>query len=119
MSAGLRVLLVEDDADLADAYRLVLDARGWEAEAVDTAASALARLEDDVPDVVVADLGLPDLSGAEMVARLRSAAPAVRLVVLTGEAGDDTRRRCLDAGADDYLVKPVSGGELAGELDGG
>lgn len=119
MSADLRVLLVEDDADLADAYRLVLDARGWETEAVDTAASALSRLEDAPPDVVVADLGLPDLSGPEMVARLRRTAPGARLVVLTGEAGDATRRRCLEAGADDYLVKPVSGGELAGELGEG
>lgn len=119
MSAASRVLLVEDDADLADAYRLVLDARGWEIEAVDTAASALSRLEDDAPDVVVADLGLPDLSGPEMVARLRRSVPDARLVVLTGEAGEATRRRCLKAGADDYLVKPVSGSELAGRLERG
>lgn len=119
MTADPRVLLVEDDADLADAYRLVLDARGWDAGAVDTAAAALSRLEDGAPDVVVADLGLPDLSGPDLVARLRGAAPDARLLVLTGEADDDTRRRCLGAGADDFLVKPVSGRELAGMLGDG
>lgn len=113
------MLLVEDDPDLAEAYRLVLDARGFETEAVDTAESALARLADDPPGLVVADLGLPDLAGPGLVARLRRAAPGARLTVLTGEAAGATRRRCLDAGADDFLVKPVSGSQLAGELADG
>lgn len=117
MSGGPRVLLVEDDDGLADAYRIVLDARGFEIDAVGTASSALELLEAGPPDLVVADLGLPDLSGPALVERLRRAAPGVRIVVLTGEADDETRRRCAEAGADEYLVKPVSGSDLAEELD--
>lgn len=117
MTDGARdVLLVEDDAELADAYRLVLGARGFEISTAGTAASAIERLEDGAPDLVVADLGLPDLSGPELVGRLRQAAPGARLVVLTGRDDDDVRRRCVDAGADDYLVKPLSGSELAERL---
>lgn len=119
MTRPTRVLLVEDDADLARAYRLVLDARGFATDAVETAGAALARLEDDPPDLVVADLGLPDLTGPRLVARLRGTAPDARLTVLTGEDDEATRRRCLEAGADDFLVKPVSGGELAEELSRG
>lgn len=116
MTGVPRLLLVEDDPDLAEAYRIVLDARGFATEAVETAESALVRLEDDPPDMVVADLGLPDLAGPRLVSRLRSSAPAARLTVLTGDGDESTRRRCLEAGADDFLVKPVSGGELAEEL---
>lgn len=119
MSAPGRVLLVEDDAGLVDAYRIVLDARGFEIRTAGTAEAALARIEDAPPDAVVADLGLPDLEGPDLIRRLRRAAPGARLLVLTGEAGDDLRRRCADAGADRFLVKPVSGGDLAAELETG
>lgn len=116
MTAQRRILVVEDDRDLADAYSLVLDAQGFEVDTAGTGQSALERLGGDAPHVVVADLGLPDVSGADLVRRLRASAPEARLVVLTGEADDETRRECVDAGADDYLVKPVSGTELAREL---
>lgn len=113
-----RILLVEDDGNLLDAYRVVLSAAGLEVATASTAETASERLRDDPADVVVLDLGLPDLSGPELVARLRREAPGARLVVLTGRTGEEIRARCAAAGADDFLVKPVSGSELAEELGG-
>lgn len=113
MSGPGRLLLVEDDRELRDAVALVLRARGWDVEPAGSAESALAALAERSAEAVVADLGLPDRSGPGLVAELRAAAPGARLVAFTGRDDPDVRRACLEAGADDYLVKPVGGGELA------
>ena len=113
------VLLVEDDPALLDAYRLVLSSRSYRVATARTVADAVHRLEDGGVDVVVCDLSLPDAAGPEVVRRLRRAlegdgdGPAASLVVLTGEDDAGLRRACRRAGASRYLVKPVSGGELA------
>lgn len=116
MSPDAAVLLVEDDPDLRGALGLVLRARGLSVDEAADAASALDRLSDVTFDVVVADLGLPDLEGAALLVRLREAAPGARIVVLTGRSGADLRRTCLRAGADEVLTKPVSGDRLAEAL---
>ncbi len=110
----LRVLLVEDDEGLRNAYRLVLGGSGIDVGTAASGEEALERLEgrSGPPAVIVADLGLPGVSGPELVERLRAAAPGTALLVLTGTHDDAVRRRCLEAGASRYLVKPVTGGEL-------
>jgi len=112
------VLLVEDDPDLRRALGLVLRARGLSVSEAADGASALERLAEGGFDAVVADLGLPDLEGTELLGRLREAAPGTRLVVLTGRSGADLRRSCRRAGADEVLTKPVSGDRLAEALSG-
>lgn len=119
MSGPGLLVLVEDDRELREAVALVLRARGWDVTASETGEEALAVLGEKEADVVVADLGLPGRSGPELVEALRAAAPGARMVVFTGEVAADVRRACLDAGADDYLVKPVSGGDLAELLSAG
>lgn len=119
MSRPPTVLLVEDDDNLRDAYRLVLESRGFELTTAATAAQASERLREATVDTVVADLGLPDLSGLPVIRALREEAPDATLLVLTGEAGEEIRRACREAGADGFLTKPVSGGELAEALAGG
>lgn len=113
------MVLVEDDRELREAVALVLQARGWDVAPSESGEAALAVLGEREADAVVADLGLPGRSGPELVEELRAAAPHARVVVFTGEEAADVRRACLAAGADDYLVKPVSGGELAELLSGG
>lgn len=115
---GGTVLLVEDDEELTGAFRLVLEARGLEVETASSAREAESRLRGDGATTVVADLGLPDAAGTEVVRRLRSAAPDARVLVLTGEDDAETRHRCLEAGADEFMVKPVSGRDLADYLAG-
>lgn len=107
------VLLVEDDEGLRGALELVLDARGFDVTAAADAAAALRAVGERDFGAVVTDLGLPDLSGRELVRELRSAAPSTRLVVLTGHGEPELERACRRSGADVVLVKPVSGDRLA------
>ena len=118
MSAPGRVLLVEDDAELRGALSLVLRARGLEVTEAGDAAAALEELAARGFAAVVADLGLPDLAGSELLRRLRGEAPEARIVVLTGRSGRGLERACREAGADDVLTKPVSADRLAEVLTG-
>ncbi|GAA5122907.1 response regulator transcription factor [Pseudonocardia adelaidensis] len=106
-----QVLLIEDDAAIRGALIRGLTERG---HAVDSAAAALPGLESAVtnrPDLVVLDLGLPDLDGTTMLRMLRGAS---RVPVIVATARDDEAEivAVLDAGADDYLVKPFSAAQL-------
>jgi two-component system KDP operon response regulator KdpE len=110
-----RVLVVDDDPQLARALRITLHAAGYEVVAAPDGKTALRRAADDHPDVVVLDLGLPDLDGTEVLAGLR---PWFTGPVLVLSARADSRDKigALDAGADDYVSKPFDMGELLARL---
>lgn len=116
MSRPEAVLLVEDDEDLRGALALVLRARELKVREAADAAEALEAIADDTFDAVVTDLGLPDVSGPELLRRLRERAPSARLVVLTGHSGESLEEACRGAGADVVLTKPVSTDRLAALL---
>lgn len=118
MTRDLLVVLLEDDEGLRDALALVLRSRGYRVAPAASAGEASILLEEESPHAVLADLGLPDRSGPELVSALRAAAPDARLVVLTGHQGGDLRRSCLEAGGDAFLVKPISGSDLVEVLEG-
>ncbi len=106
-----KVLIVEDDLVIRTAVVRALGERG---HAVATAADALTGLQLAVterPDVVLLDLGLPDLDGREMLRMLRAVSP-VPIIVVTAAESESDMVRALDAGADDYIVKPFGGGQL-------
>jgi two-component system KDP operon response regulator KdpE len=106
-----RLLLVDDDPSLLRALQIGLKARGHEIVAVGSAQECIDQCALFQPDVVLLDLGLPDIDGVEVVRRLR-AWSATSILVLSA-AGDDLRKvTALDAGADDYLTKPFSMAEL-------
>jgi two-component system response regulator MprA len=112
----VRILIVDDDRALRDALRRALTLAGY---ATDTAADgrdALARIAGAEPDAVVLDLGLPDVDGLEVCRRLRSAGDRVPILILTARDAVADRIDGLDAGADDYLVKPFDVGELQARL---
>jgi two-component system response regulator MprA len=109
-----RVLVVEDDDEIADVLRRSLRQEGHE---VRTAADgeALEAAREFSPDMVVLDLGLPKLDGVEVCRRLRADGD-VPILILTARSDTDDRVRGLDAGADDYLVKPFERAELQARL---
>ena len=115
----MRLLIVEDELDLATALATGLRREGYAIDTAASAAEARERLEDAPYDVVCLDLGLPDADGREVCRSLRAGelglpgATPPRVLMLTARDGLDDRVGGLDDGADDYLVKPFSFAELA------
>ncbi|HEU5307727.1 MAG TPA: response regulator transcription factor [Acidimicrobiia bacterium] len=99
------VLVIEDDTSLRRALRTSLRARSFEVVESPTAQEGLVLIADDRPDVVLLDLGLPDLDGVEALRRMRSFSD-VPVVVLTARDRQQDKIEALDAGADDYVTKP-------------
>jgi two-component system response regulator MprA len=110
-----RILIVEDDEDLAGAVALELAHAGYEVSVEGDGPGALRVAREWAPDLVLLDLGLPSLDGVEVCRRLRGAS-RTPIVVLTARDAVSERVRGLDAGADDYVVKPFSLEELAARV---
>ncbi|MDI4638843.1 MULTISPECIES: response regulator [Halomonadaceae] len=113
----MRVLLVEDDPSLASGIRLALKSEHYTVDVLGDGRSALATLNDGEPfDVVILDLGLPKLDGMSLLKQLRGRDNPVPVLVLTARDGIEDRINGLDAGADDYLIKPFEVAELKARL---
>ena len=107
----MKVLLVDDDATLRRTLGIGLRAEGHEVLIAADGRSALQALREDKPDIVVLDLGLPDVSGVEVLRRLR-AWSTIPVVVLSARAESTEKVQALDLGADDYVTKPFGMEEL-------
>ena len=123
MNASTTLLLVEDDHGLRTFLADNLTADGYDVLVADTVRDAVRILEYKQPDLALVDLGLPDGSGFDLIARVRAADgvasrldPSVPLVVLTGRSGELDRVRGFERGADDFVVKPFSYPELRGRV---
>jgi two-component system OmpR family response regulator len=108
----MRILLVEDDALLADGLARALSHSGYVVEMAADGKAADRWIEGGTFDLVILDLGLPGLDGAEVLQRLRGRRQKIPVLVLSAREGLEERVRLLDLGADDYLVKPVALAEL-------
>ena len=109
------VLIVEDEPGLRRALTINLRARGYEVTAVPNGADALSAAASDPPEVVILDLGLPDMDGTEVIEGLRgwSRAP---IIVLSARQAQGDKVVALDVGADDYMTKPFGMDELLARL---
>jgi two-component system, OmpR family, response regulator MprA len=112
----MRVLVVEDDASVRDALRRALMLNSWDVLTAETGPEGLLKAQSEVPDVIVLDVGLPDLDGLQVCRSLRSAGNRTPILMLTARVEVPDRIAGLDAGADDYLVKPYDVGELQARL---
>ena len=110
-----RILVVEDDPQLLRAMRITLHARGHEVIAAATGRKALSEAAAARPDLVVLDLGLPDLDGIEVIQGLRGWT-GVPIIVLSGRTSGGDKVAALDAGADDYVTKPFAVEELLARI---
>ncbi|UZN04634.1 response regulator [Cellulomonas sp. S1-8] len=108
-----RVLVVEDDADTAGFVRTVLERRGgMDVVVAGDAMTALAEVDQQVPDVILTDIQMPGMSGLELLGELRSRAPGVPVAVMTAFASVDYAVEALRRDADEFLVKPVAAATL-------
>jgi len=108
-------VLIEDDPQIRRFLRTVLPSEGFDVFEAETAERGLVEAATRKPDVVILDLGLPDMDGAEVIRRLREWSP-VPIVVLSARTREQDKVAALDAGADDYLTKPFGVGELMARL---
>src|SRR5680860_12870 len=113
--AGGRVLVVEDDGEIADVLRRSLRNEGYEVRTSGDGVEALDLATGFVPDLVVLDLGLPRMDGVEVCRQLRAEGD-VPILILTARAETEDRVGGLDSGADDYLVKPFERKELLARI---
>ncbi|QES51223.1 DNA-binding response regulator [Streptomyces venezuelae] len=110
-----RVLVVEDDPQLVRALKINLQARKFEVEEAPNGTSALHLAAARNPDVIVLDLGLPDMDGIDVIKSIRGWS-RVPILVLSARHTSEEKVRALDAGADDYVTKPFSMDELLARL---
>jgi PAS domain S-box-containing protein len=106
---GLRILIVDDNVDAADSIAMLLRMEGHQTRSVNTARAALLAVPDFQPEVVLLDIGLPEMDGYEVARRLRAnnGKHRIRLVAVTGYGQPADRRRAEQAGFDEHMVKPV------------
>ena len=112
----MRILLLEDHCRLAESISSGLARFGFGVDAFPTAADGISAVKSMTYDAIVLDLGLPDRDGLEILGELRQNNSAAPILILTARDGVDDRVTGLDAGADDYVVKPFAMTELAARL---
>lgn len=114
MTGPARILLVDDEVSIQRALAPLLRSRGYEVQIAGTGAEALRAMSSS-PDLIVLDLGLPDLEGAEVCRRIRAQSP-VPVIVLSARGAEADKVGALDLGADDYVTKPFGPEELLARI---
>ena len=113
----MKILVVDDEQAVRESLRRALQLEGYEVELASDGAEAIERLERNAePDAIVLDILMPGVDGLEVTRRLRRKGSSVPILMLTARAAVDDRVAGLDAGADDYLVKPFALDELHARL---
>jgi DNA-binding response OmpR family regulator len=113
----IRILVVDDEDRLTELLRLELDVEGYDVEVASDGATGLIKARSQPePDLIVLDWNLPDFSGVDICQRIRSSGVTTPILMLTGHDDIADRVKALDAGVDDYLVKPFSIEELMARL---
>ncbi len=112
----MKILVIDDDRALRDALRRALSLAGYEVDVAENGQHGLSQVASGAPDAVVLDVGMPDIDGLEVCRRLRGAGNRMPVLMLTARDAVHDRIEGLDAGADDYLVKPFDVGELRARL---
>ena len=116
MSAGIPILVVEDDPAIRRLLRTSLGAQGFQVVEAFHAETALALVASERPEVVLLDLGLPDVDGVEIIRRLRAAGDKTPIIVVSSRGDERGKVDALDLGADDYVTKPFGMAELVARI---
>jgi len=115
MTKPARILLVDDEIPIQRAVAPLLRSRGYEVDVAATGEEALEMIRTRTPDLIVLDLGLPDMEGIEICRRVRTES-AVPIVVLSARGAEEDKVASLDLGADDYVTKPFGPEELLARI---
>jgi len=115
-AAPLRILVIDDEPPIRKLLRVGLSAHGYQIVEASNGKMALDRLSEQVPDLVILDLGLPDMEGHELLRTMRARNDSVPIVVLSSRDDETGKVQALDSGADDYVTKPFGMDELLARM---
>jgi two-component system KDP operon response regulator KdpE len=115
MTRPHRILLVEDEVAIRRLLRTIITPHGWEVVEAATGAEALVQARQSLPELILLDLGLPDTDGLDLIPALRRERP-VPIIILSSRDREADKVQALDLGADDYVTKPFSEGELLARI---
>ena len=107
-----RILIVEDDGDVAAVFHTILQGAGYHVDIADTAQNAIAQITDRFYHAIILDIKLPDIDGTELLTSIREKAPEIKTIIVTGYPSLNNAIDALNWGADSYIVKPVNPNEL-------
>lgn len=110
------ILVIEDDKQIQIFLKYVLEKEHYACQQAETGEQALTRLEDRPADVILLDLGLPDIDGMDLITKIRSRSDTTPILVISARDQDEEKAAALDLGADDYLTKPFSSTELLARI---
>jgi DNA-binding response OmpR family regulator len=102
-----RVLVVDDDPNARELLRVYLTAKGYEVVEAETGQEALRRVREDRPHLALLDINLPDISGLEVLRQAKVLDPALGVIMVTGLQEEEVGREAMQAGAFDYITKPL------------
>lgn len=113
------ILLADDNSDMRDYVKRLLVSQGYEVETATDGSAALAKVSQQIPDLILTDVMMPELDGLGLLRALRSdpVTRGIPVILLSARAGEESRIQGLDAGADDYLIKPFSARELLARVE--
>ncbi|ADG05334.1 response regulator [Kyrpidia tusciae] len=115
MAGGARIVIVDDEPQIRKFLRVSLRAHGYETLEAETGEDGLRQVTAGKPDLVILDLGLPDMRGADVLRAIREWS-SVPVIILSVQEQEEEKIRALDAGADDYITKPFGMGELLARI---
>ncbi len=115
MTTGAKILIVDDERSIRRFLEIGLESQGYAVLSAKTGKEGIKLAGDHHPDLVILDLGLPDMPGLEVLKKIREAS-RVPVIVLTVQSSDKDKESLLDSGADDYITKPFSMTELAARI---
>jgi len=116
LSGALRILVVDDEPGIVRFLRVSLEAQGYTVTAADNARTALDIVRRGAADLLVLDLGLPDLDGLDVVKRIRGSGASIPIIILSSRDEESAKVEALDSGADDYVTKPFGIDELLARI---
>jgi DNA-binding response OmpR family regulator len=113
---GKHILIVEDHPSLADIFRKILNLCGVRVSQAESGKAALQKCETEPPDIILLDLGLPDMNGLDVAMRVRQNTRAKSVPIIAVSASGDSRENCLRVGCNDFIVKPFAASELLARM---